>query len=67
MRIQAFIRSLQDIENNTHNLDEVTMLRQIGSNLYLVEYKGVKCAAIFNPFVNRYFVDDVDGIWKEED
>jgi len=26
---------------------------------------GVRCTAIFNPFVNRYFVDDVYGVQKE--
>ena len=28
----------------------------------LAEVDGVKCHAIFNPFVGRYFVDDVYGI-----
>ena len=29
---------------------------------YLAEYNGVKCHAIYNPFVGRYFVDDVYGV-----
>ena len=33
-----------------------------GDNLYLAEYNGVRCTAIFNPFVSRYFVDDLYGI-----
>ena len=34
----------------------------LGDNDYLAEYNGVKCHAMFNPFVGRYFVDDVYGI-----
>ena len=36
-----------------------------GTNDYLAEYNGVKCHAIFNPFVGRYFVDDVYGIVRQ--
>ena len=34
-------------------------------NDYIVDYKGVKCHAIFNWFVCAYFVDDVYGIVGE--
>ena len=33
-----------------------------GEKNVLGEVGGVKCHAIFNPFVGRYFVDDVYGI-----
>jgi hypothetical protein len=46
-----------------HSLDgkekEITVLEQCGDNEYIVEYNGVKCYAIFNIFVNRYYVDDI--------
>ena len=29
--------------------------------LAIVDYKGVKCHALFNFFVNRYYVDDKYG------
>jgi len=39
--------------------DEITVLGQCGENDYIVDYKGVKCHALFNWFVNRYYVDDL--------
>ena len=59
MKVEAYIHSLKDHENNRHVLGEAEIIRNIGSNLYLAEYKGTRCTAIFNPFVGRYFVDDV--------
>jgi hypothetical protein len=55
---------LKDRENDRHVLGEATIIKSIGDNLYLAEYKGVRCTAIFNPFVCRYYVDDVYGIQK---
>ncbi|MBR6745485.1 MAG: hypothetical protein IKM00_09785 [Clostridia bacterium] len=49
-------------------MDEITVLdsRQDGAQtVYIVEYKGVKCTAIFNWFVNAYYADDKYGIIKE--
>ena len=43
-------------------LGEATILKRLGDNDYLAEYNGVKCHAMFNPFVGRYFVDDVYGV-----
>ena len=31
----------------------------------LAEYNGVQCHAIFNPFVGKFFVDDVYGIVRK--
>lgn len=45
-------------------LGEATIIKSIGNNLYLADYNGVKCTAIFNPFAGRYFVDDVYGLCK---
>jgi hypothetical protein len=34
-------------------------------NDYLVDYNGVMCHALFNPFVGRYYVDDLYGVVKD--
>lgn len=46
--------------------DEITVLQQVGDNDYLVDYKGVKCHAIFNPFVCEYYADDLYTVVKED-
>ena len=46
-------------------LAEATILERIGDNRYLAVYNGIKCSAIYNPFVNRFYVDDVYGVMKE--
>ena len=40
---------------------EVTIKEMVGNNKYLAEYEGNLCAAMFNPFVGMYYVDDVNG------
>ena len=62
-KTQAHIHSLGGA------MDEVTILdsRQDGAQtVYIVDYKGVKCTAIYNPFSNAYYVDDKYGIIKED-
>ena len=66
VKVQAFIHSLKDKEHDRHVLGEAEIIKQIGDNLYLAEVNGVKCTAILNPFVNRYFVDDVFGIIQND-
>ena len=66
MKVQAYIHSLKDHEHNRHVLGEAEIIRCIGDNLYLAEVNGIRCTAIFNPFVNRYFVDDLYGIVTAE-
>ena len=41
------------------------VLEKIGDNKYLADYNGVKCSAIFNPFVGAYYVDDKYGIVRD--
>lgn len=65
MKVEAYIHSLKDKANDRHVLGEAEIIKSIGDNLYLAEYNGVLCTAIFNPFVGRYFVDDVYGVFKE--
>lgn len=47
-------------------MDEITVLEETGNNEYLVDYRGVKCSAIFNPFNSTYYADDIYGIIKEK-
>ena len=62
MKVKAYIHSLKDQTNNRHVLGDAEIIRRIGDNLYLAEINGIQCTAIFNPFVGRYFVDDLHGI-----
>ena len=64
MKVQAYIHSLKDHVHDRHVLGEAEIIKKIGDNLYLAEVNGVKCTAIFNPFTERYYVDDVYGILK---
>ena len=66
-KVEAFIHSLKDRKNDRNVLGEATIVKSIGDNLYLADYNGVRCTAIFNPFVCRYYVDDVYGIRVDDD
>ena len=46
-------------------MDEITVLEETGNNEYLVDYRGVKCSAIFNAANFQYYADDVFGRKKE--
>jgi len=43
-------------------LKEATILEKLGDNDFMAEYNGIKCHAIYNPFVNRFYVDNKYGI-----
>ena len=59
----CYIHSLKQGERNV--LAEATIIRRLGDNDYLADYNGVKCHAIFNPFLGRFFVDDKYGVIRE--
>lgn len=59
-KAQAFIQSLNEGLIEPTYKDEITVLEKIGDNDYIVDYKGVKCHALFNWFVGEYFADDVN-------
>lgn len=46
--------------------DDVTILHENGSNDVVAEYKGIRCTAIFNPFVGMFYVDDIYGILPDQ-
>ena len=52
-KAQAHIHSLKG------EMDEITVLKKVGENDYIVDYKGVKCHALFNGFVCEYYADDI--------
>ena len=61
-KTQAHIHSLDGA------IDEITVLdiKEDGrQTIYIVDYRGVKCSAIFNPFNCTYYADDVYGRMKE--
>ncbi|MCM1062513.1 MAG: hypothetical protein NC452_19860 [Eubacterium sp.] len=66
MTVEAFIHSLKDKTTDRNVLGKAEIIRSIGDNLYLAEYRGIKCTAIFNYFDGRYYVDDVYGIVNEK-
>lgn len=46
-------------------MDEITVLgedKKGNQPYFIVDYKGVKCTAIFNWFVCAYYADDVYGV-----
>lgn len=49
-------------------MDEITVLdkKEDGrQTIYIVDYRGVKCSAIFNPFNCTYYADDIYGRFEE--
>ena len=64
-KAKAYIQSLNLGKMRPEVMDEITVLEQVGDNNYIVDYKGVKCHALFNWFVCAYFADDVYGIVKD--
>ena len=47
--------------NSLNQTAEVTIIEMIGNNKYLADYNGTLCAAMFNPFMGMYYVDDIHG------
>ena len=47
-------------------LAKATIVEKVGDNKYIAEYNGVRCTAIYNPFVDRYYVDDKYGVIKDK-
>ena len=60
------VMQLLHIHSLDGQMDEITVLEELGNNSYLVDYRGVKCSAIFNPFNCTYYADNIYGIVKEE-
>jgi len=54
LKTKAMIHSLK-------STDEATILHEVDNNDVVAEYKGIRCTAIYNPFVGLYYVDDIYG------
>jgi hypothetical protein len=59
------IKTTAHINSLDGKTDEITILERIedpNQPYYIVDYKGVKCTAIFNWFVGAYYADDKYGV-----
>lgn len=65
-KTQAYINSLNRGKLTSTEMDEITVLAEIGNNLYKIDYRGVICTAIFNWFTCAYYADDVYGRLPKE-
>ena len=52
-------KAMAHIHSLNGEMAEITVLEEVGNNDYIVDYKGVKCHALFNWFVCQFYVDDV--------
>lgn len=54
---------------SVHSLNEVVdvvILHYKNNNDVLAEYNGKRCTAIYNPFVELFYVDDIYGILQDQ-
>ena len=58
-KTQAYIQSLNVGKIKPEVKKEIPVLEKVGDNDYIVDYKGVRCHALFNWFIGAYFSDDV--------
>ena len=52
-------KAMAHINSLNGEMAEITILEKVGDNDYIVDYKGVKCHALFNWFVCQFYADDV--------
>lgn len=52
-------KAMAHIHSLNGGMAEITVLEEVGNNDYIVDYKGVKCHALFNWFVGQFYADDV--------
>ena len=52
-------KAMAHINSLNGEMAEITVLDKVGDNDYIVDYKGVKCHALFNWFVCEYYADDI--------
>lgn len=59
------LKAMAHINSLNGEMREITVLKKVGDNDYIVEYNGIKCHAIFNWFNCSYYADDVYTTIKE--
>ena len=52
-------KAMAHIHSLNGEMAEITVLEEVGNNVYIVDYKGMKCHALFNWFVCQFYADDV--------
>ena len=63
---KAMLHSLDRDGTHRAELVDVEILEQVGNNDYIVRTPaGIICHALFNPFTEYYFADDVYRIVNE--
>lgn len=60
------IKEEMHIHSLNGELREASILGRLGDNDYLAEYNGVKCHAIYNPFANKFYVDDKYSVIRDK-
>lgn len=60
------ITELMHIHSLNGELRKATIVEMVGENAYIAEYNGIRCTAIYNPFVNRFYVDDKYGVLPDQ-
>ena len=64
---KAMLQSIDKDGTHRAPLQDVEILEQVGDNDYIVlTPEGIKCHALFNPFTDYFFADDVYRVVKEE-
>ena len=64
---KAMLQSIDKDGTHRAPLQDVEILEQVGDNDYIVlTPAGVKCHALFNPFTDYFFAEDVYRVVKEE-
>ena len=66
MNFNLPIKEQMHIHSLDGELREATILAKLGDNDYLAEFNGVKCHAIYNPFVDYFYVDDKYGVIERQ-
>ena len=64
--MQMNITEPMHIHSLNGELREATIVEMVGENAYIAEYNGVRCTAIYNPFVNQFYVDDKYGVLPDQ-
>ena len=52
-------KAMAHINSLNGEMAEITVLEELENNYYIVDYKGVKCHALFNWFVCQFYSDDI--------
>lgn len=63
---KVLYKAMAHINSLKGAMAEISVLKILGNNDFIVDYRGIKCHAIFNWFVGQYYADDLYAVIKEE-